>query len=202
VVLANAITMESVEGAAMKWAEEDFVFETDAKGANYKRVQEALEIYYLPFFPDVTSKQVIDKIISRWDLEHLLEGGEVKEAFYNTEAKKLYKSLTGSLEGQEHNLVRAGLNYLLSKAPSTAMFLENLGYPSPGVKSLSEAAMMKLSCRICDAFTSQKYVAHCEKRFETGGIPLYKKEYKVFCALWFYINHCGLEHPLHHIFND
>jgi len=191
-----------LEGAAMKWVEEDFVFETDAKGANYKRVQEALEIYYLPFFPDVTAKQVIDRIIAKWDLEHALEGGEVKEAFYNTEAKKLYKSLTGALEGQEHNLVRSGLNYLLSKAPSTAMFLENLGYPSPGVKSLSEAAMMKLSCRICDAFTSQKYVAHCEKRFETGGIPLYKKEYKVFCALWFYINHCGLEHPLHHIFND
>lgn len=193
---------EQKEFAAMKWVEEDFAMEIDAKGANYKRVQQALEIYYLPFYPGQTAKQVIDKIIARWDLEYLLEGGEVKEAFYNTEAKKLYKSIGEALEGQEVKIVLAGLNHLLENSTSPAMFLEKLGYPSPGVKSLSEAAMMKLSCRICDAFSSEKYIAHCEKRFEQGGIPLYKKEYKVFCALWFYINHCGLEHPLHHIFND
>ena len=192
----------TLESAAMTWVDEDFVFEADAKGANYKRVQEALEIYYLPFFPDVQAKQVIDRIIAKWDLEHALDGGEVKEAFYNTEAKKLYKSIIASLEGQEHNIVRAGLNHLLEKSTSPAIFLENLGYPSPGVKSLSDASMMRLAHKVCEAFTSQKYVAHCEKRFEQGGIPLYKKEYKVFCALWFYVNHCGLEHPLHHIFND
>lgn len=193
---------QTLEMSAMKWVDEDFVFEADAKGANYKRVQEALEIYYLPFYPGVTAKQVIDRIIARWDLEHILEGGEVKEAFYNTEAKKLHKSMVTALEGQENAIVLAGLNHLLEKSASPAIFLENIGRPSPGVKSLSESSMMKLANWVCNSFTSQKYIAHCEKRFEQGGIPLYKKEYKVFCALWFYVNHCGLEHPLHHIFND
>lgn len=190
--------------ASMTWVEEDFVFEGDAPGANYQRLEETLRIYYCTFHPEKPIKDLMDTIMVRWELEHLAEGhsAETLKAFYNTEAKKLNQSLR-AIEIDPTGMLMAGLTQMLDKSTSPAIFLENIGISSPGAtRDQVVANMRKIAQRIENAFTSEKYCQHVEKAFDGGKIPLYKNEYKTYCALWVYVNTCGCEHPFFYIFND
>jgi hypothetical protein len=188
--------------AAKEWIEEPVPMLVDKPKAAYKKLHAYLENFYCPFFPGSDAAELIERLMVNWDaeLKHI-DGELTAKEWYNAQAKTLYNSLNRVLENREHELVLSGIKNLITENMMADQLFEKIGGNPEHIPSvpITDSMIYALRRKVLNSFHDE-YRENAKHRLEVGAYPLLRKEFKTLCALQFYVETCGMEHPFLFIF--